>query len=336
MNNKIKMNKMSEKTHKSLINRILVSVIFAVVGIPCLVLGGWFYLGIVAILVALATFEIVRAPMKNFNIFVIIISFIVMFALVFWGSLRTAAIDYMPLLQKGESINFVLETVFRSIYVSPIAICVMAGVFFVIIIAKEDFVINDATYLISMILIIAIAFQCVLLLRFLPFTMFDKSLISANEFKYFQSTLLLIYTLIGVMINDIGAYFVGILFGKKKINPRISPSKTFEGFFSGVVFSFTFSLIFALVCAHFNYPILPCLNIANWYWILLISFSMPLIANLGDFTFSAFKRTFNIKDYSKVFGQHGGVLDRFDSLFFTSIAVVIFVTFISNGWNFLL
>jgi phosphatidate cytidylyltransferase len=62
---------------------------------------------------------------------------------------------------------------------------------------------------------------------------------------------------------------------------------------------------------------------------------MPLMANLGDFLFSAIKRHFDIKDYSTILQEHGGILDRIDSLLMTSLYVAIVVTFISTGWNLL-
>ncbi len=67
---------------------------------------------------------------------------------------------------------------------------------------------------------------------------------------------------------------------------------------------------------------------------LLLSAVMPIIANLGDFTFSAIKRNYNVKDFSNLLPGHGGLLDRIDSLLFTSGFISVMLIFINNGWNF--
>ena len=116
------------------------------------------------------------------------------------------------------------------------------------------------------------------------------------------------------MVNDIGAYFIGVLFGRNKVNPRISPKKTWEGFFGGIVISFLISMGFALLVGYLGYPILPFLTPERWYWIVLLSLAMPIIGNLGDFTFSSIKRHYEIKDFGMLLKGHGGILDRLIAL----------------------
>jgi phosphatidate cytidylyltransferase len=129
-------------------------------------------------------------------------------------------------------------------------------------------------------------------------------------------------------MTDTGAYFIGILFGKNKINPRISPKKTWEGFTGGIIISTLFSFVFAMILALCGHPILKCLDTDNWYLVLIISLIMPLFATLGDFTFSALKRHYEIKDFGNILPGHGGVLDRVDSLIFTATATAIVVSII--------
>ena len=72
----------------------------------------------------------------------------------------------------------------------------------------------------------------------------------------------------------------------------------------------------------------------NWVWILVISLAMPLMSNLGDFLFSAIKRSYSIKDFGYILPGHGGALDRIDSLLVNNLFVSIMVIMIANNWNF--
>ena len=104
--------------------------------------------------------------------------------------------------------------------------------------------------------------------------------------------------------SDTGAYFTGMKFGKHKMNPRISPKKSWEGFVGGAVFGFLISLIFSfLYWEHIN----PIVNVT-------LCLLCPVVAELGDLCFSAVKRYYKIKDFSDLLPGHGGVLDRVDSL----------------------
>lgn len=334
----IEKNKISEKTKSSMKMRVIVGLIMLAVGIPCLILGGWWFFALITLIIGFSTYEIVHAPTnRRFSIFVTLVTYIVMFALVYWVALKS----YLQHLNQDPNYVLNINTIFNTIWISPAAIAVLIGAYFLVVVLKEDFDVGDACYLITMVILLALGFQSILYLRYIPFQAFDGnsaySHIDINNgwFKYLHSICLLLYVLIGTMINDIGAYFVGVLFGKNKINPRISPNKTYEGFIGGIVISTLFSFAFAMILSLCNYPLLPNLSIDKWYWILLVSVVMPLIANLGDFTFSAIKRYFGIKDFSKIFGPHGGCLDRFDSLFFVAVAVAVILIFINNNWNFL-
>lgn len=104
--------------------------------------------------------------------------------------------------------------------------------------------------------------------------------------------------------SDTGAYFVGRAIGKHKMNPRISPKKSWEGFVGGIVFGFILSYVVS-----FGYA--SNLNIVLNTLLCLIC---PITAELGDLCFSAIKRHFEVKDFSNLLPGHGGVLDRVDSL----------------------
>lgn len=104
--------------------------------------------------------------------------------------------------------------------------------------------------------------------------------------------------------SDSGAYFCGRFFGKHKMNERVSPKKTWEGFFGGWLIGMALSWgLSSFYAQELNYT----LNIA-------ICVLAPVFAELGDLCFSSFKREYKLKDFSNLLPGHGGVLDRVDSL----------------------
>ena len=104
--------------------------------------------------------------------------------------------------------------------------------------------------------------------------------------------------------SDTGAWFFGRRYGRHKMNPRISPKKSWEGFIGGIVSGFLIGWIptfFYLGQVHLGLMFLLCLL-------------CPVVAEFGDLCFSSIKRHYGIKDYSDLLPGHGGVLDRVDSL----------------------
>ena len=112
--------------------------------------------------------------------------------------------------------------------------------------------------------------------------------------------------------SDTGAFFVGRALGKHKLAPRVSPHKTVEGAVGGLLGNAAGAMIFALVmnCA-VGYSI-------SYGGIILAGVVCSVVAQLGDLSFSLIKREFGIKDYGRIFLEHGGVLDRFDSVLFVA------------------
>ncbi|MGC8875874.1 phosphatidate cytidylyltransferase [Thermus sp.] len=109
--------------------------------------------------------------------------------------------------------------------------------------------------------------------------------------------------------TDIGAYFAGRLFGRRKLAPEISPGKTVEGSLGGIAVSFLALLVYTgLVREVFPFGLLEL-----WLFSLLLS----LAAQLGDLAESMLKRYCGVKDSGHFLPGHGGVLDRIDSLLFT-------------------
>ena len=111
---------------------------------------------------------------------------------------------------------------------------------------------------------------------------------------------------------DTCAYCVGMLIGKHKMAPVLSPKKSVEGAVGGVVGAALLGAIYAAVVGSHLEAENPVITYA------IICAVGALISMVGDLAASAIKRYHNIKDYGKLIPGHGGILDRFDSVIFTA------------------
>ena len=124
--------------------------------------------------------------------------------------------------------------------------------------------------------------------------------------------------------SDIGGYFTGMLCGKHKLCPEISPKKTVEGLLGGLVFAVLGNigimvLVNRLAAQGIGYLATPLT--LHFGRICLLTPLLALLSVVGDLSFSIIKRTYGIKDYGNLMPGHGGVLDRFDSVLFIAPAV---------------
>ena len=136
-------------------------------------------------------------------------------------------------------------------------------------------------------------------------------------FYYFQ-ILDFIIIILTITIFDTSSYFLGSLFGRKKIFLSISPNKTYEGLFFGIFFTIIFMIIFNYLFT--NYYI---------FSFILIILSIITLSFIGDIIESYFKRLSNIKNSSTLIPGHGGFLDRFDSFILVTYGI-FFYKFIIN------
>lgn len=115
---------------------------------------------------------------------------------------------------------------------------------------------------------------------------------------------------VSAFTSDAFALFAGMRFGKHKLAPHLSPKKTIEGSVGGFLGA-------ALCCVLYGLVIGKVLGHAPVYWVLaLYGLLGSLVSQMGDLSFSYIKRQYGIKDYGHLFREHGGVLDRFDSVTF--------------------
>ncbi len=139
-----------------------------------------------------------------------------------------------------------------------------------------------------------------------------------------------IYILLPLAIpfmSDAVAMFCGLLFGKHKLAPTISPKKSREGAVGGLLGGTVIAVLYGFVAA-------TIMGVSVHYWILILyGFFGSAIAQIGDLSFSYIKRQNGIKDFGKIFPGHGGVLDRFDSVIFCTPFLAILIIMLPAFWQ---
>lgn len=118
-------------------------------------------------------------------------------------------------------------------------------------------------------------------------------------------------------VNDTGAYLVGITAGKHPLFKRVSPKKSWEGFFGGLVFT----LLASLVLPSF----FGITGKAGW---LFVALAVVVGGTFGDLVESMIKRNAGVKDSGKMIPGHGGFLDRFDSILFAWPLMFLILSFL--------
>lgn len=132
---------------------------------------------------------------------------------------------------------------------------------------------------------------------------------------YFRFSPLILLSLFAfIWINDTGAYLVGCTIGKHRLFERISPKKSWEGFWGG--------LILAAGAAFLASLFFDILN--TWQWIGL-ALTCSIFGTWGDLCESLVKRSLNVKDSGNILPGHGGWLDRFDSVLLAAPAAILYL-----------
>lgn len=146
-------------------------------------------------------------------------------------------------------------------------------------------------------------------LSMINFLVFPESIFGAG---YSPKLLVALFALI--WIYDSGAYLVGVSIGRHRLFERISPKKSWEGAIGGT--------LTAILASWFISGFVPEIQLIHW---IALSILIVVSSTFGDLTESMFKRYFGIKDSGNILPGHGGLLDRFDSLFFAAPVVVTYL-----------
>lgn len=365
------LNKISNSSKIGLIKRTITGVTLLGVLIPCAIFGNWPFFILNVILSLIAVHEILNTPgPKRYNIFLRGVVYLFVISFIYWIFLKN-------LLRNPEMNPFTNGGIFSmpDIFVSITGIILYALVLFLFAIFDSKVQLQDVTYLFTLGIVIALGFMGVYFVRYFPNNSgfiqnpdvanmivnpsWKEGVLLGNYFRDYYSAhnidqnlascLLIFFVTIGTWAGDVGAYLFGMLFGKHRMNPRISPHKTWEGFIGGAIFGSALALGFAALFEFaFQMPLIPgllqfapspaleAMNVMSgrgWPMLIIITLLQPIVGNLGGFTFSLIKRQYGIKDFGKVFPGHGGVIDRFDSVLTNSIITTILVWITAYGWT---
>lgn len=151
----------------------------------------------------------------------------------------------------------------------------------------------------------------------IPFSLFmvSNELIQTSELEHNADLVLMFF--FTLWANDTGAYLSGRSFGKRKLFPKISPNKTWEGTIGGALLA----VLLAYNCGVY----FTSFSRTEWVVMALI---IVVFGSLGDLVESMLKRSYDIKDSGKILPGHGGILDRFDGLLIAAPVVFSFIVLI--------
>ena len=146
-------------------------------------------------------------------------------------------------------------------------------------------------------------------------------MVAALGILHSQERSLVLLLLFVIWASDIGAYFSGKQFGRKKLCPEVSPNKTFEGVYGGVFLAQAVAVTYAVVTIQE-----PKTN--DFLVFCFLALIVSLVSVLGDLFESALKRANNQKDSGSLLPGHGGLLDRIDSLTASAPIFLMLVVFV--------
>ena len=139
------------------------------------------------------------------------------------------------------------------------------------------------------------------------------SMVSLLIFKIYEIKNIIFYFILICVVTDIGGFISGKIFKGKKLT-KISPNKTFAGFYGSFIFSY---ITMFLYLNYLNFNIVS---------ITILTFSVCLLSQLGDIFFSYLKRKAKVKDTGNLLPGHGGFLDRIDGIIISVPINILFYT----------
>lgn len=187
-----------------------------------------------------------------------------------------------------------------------ILIAVVTVTFFVVctvVLFRSNPRLDDMMFSLMPLLTVALPGMCMLALNRLPISL-QRVLVALS---FFVPTM-----------GDMTAYFVGVRYGRVKLNPLISPKKTIEGALGGLAGSTLTSVVIYFLAGLLGFSQFPFLHF------VLIGLIGGVVGQVGDLFASMVKRHCSVKDFGTIFPGHGGMMDRLDSILFVTVFVYIY------------
>ncbi len=178
-------------------------------------------------------------------------------------------------------------------------------IFVAVLYAREGDAYRTTPFILTSLLYIALPFALTNLIVFSPDGSFDGRVLLA--------------VMIVIWSSDVGAYLSGMAFGQKhghKLFPSISPKKSWEGYFGGLVLA----LAAGWCIGYFSLADFP------WYHCLALAVLINISSTVGDLAESQLKRNFGVKDAGRIMPGHGGLLDRFDGALLAFPVTVLYIS----------
>ncbi len=265
--------------------RLITSAVIVAIFLPLLIFSEFITYPIaLALLAFIAVYEVLKAIGTHKNFFVAIPAYLLGAALPF--SAYFASDIYLYLL--------ILAALIFSFLIYIMGVGVFSK-------GKLPFAIMSEAFV--MVAYVVVSFSSMALIRY----------IDMQAGKY-----LIFLVFIAAWCSDSCAYLTGYFFGKHKLIPEVSPKKTVEGAVGGVVGATLAYGLYGFVVSLIE----PSVEV-NYIALAVFGFVLAIVSQIGDLVASLLKREHGIKDYGKLFPGHGGVMDRFDSIFAVSTILLI-------------
>lgn len=268
-----------------MLSRVLSAIILLMIFVPVFIIGGNIFNILIYILslIGLHEFISVKENKKQVPLFIKTICYIAITFVIF-SNVQSNSLIF--------SIDYRVLTGIFALFLIPT----------ILYHDRKLYSINDAFYMIGGVLFLGISFSLLTLIRNV-------------------SLEIIIYLFLISTVTDTYAYITGKYVGKHKLLKEISPNKTLEGMFGGILFGVFIPVMYYITVIDSSF---------NVFALIFITLFLSVLGQIGDLCFSAIKRYYKKKDFSNIIPGHGGILDRFDSIIFIVLGFMFFINIIGG------